>query len=165
MIALIQEGKVRWGGVSNFDVLFLERCEAVRHVDSMQPPLSLIRPQAADDIIPWCREHGTGVIVYSPMQAGLLSGAFNRARVDTLAADDWRRDGDQFQEPNLSNNLALVERLRPIADELGTSLAALAIAWTVSVPGVTGAIVGARSSGGQSHAARRQGGVRNDGGC
>ncbi len=112
----------------------------------MQPPLSLIRPHAADDVIPWCREHGTGVIVYSPMQAGLLSGAFDRARVDMLDADDWRRSSDQFQEPTLSKNLALVERLRPIADELGTSLPALSIAWTVSVPGVTGAIVGARSA-------------------
>ena len=144
MAELVDEGKVRWIGVCNFTVELLERCEAIRHVDSSQPPLSLLTRGARDDVIPWCRDHATGVIVYSPMASGLLTGAFSKERVDQLAEDDWRRRDAAFQEPRLSQSLALVDRLRPIADRLGCSLASLAVAWTLSVPGVTGAIVGAR---------------------
>jgi aryl-alcohol dehydrogenase-like predicted oxidoreductase len=144
MVELIEQGKVRWGGVSNFDTELLERCEAIRHVDSLQPPYSLIARAARTQVIPWCRDHGTGVIVYSPMQAGLLTGAFSRERVESLPPDDWRRRGHDFREPTLSRNLQLVDRLRPIAEELGTTLPALAVAWTLATPGVTGAIVGAR---------------------
>lgn len=142
---LIDEGKVRWGGVSNFDVELLERCEAVRHVDSLQPPLSLIKRGAASEVIPWCRDHGTGVIGYSPMASGLLSGRFDHDRLESLEDDDWRRQSEPFQEPQFSRTMALVDRLEPIAERLGTNLPSLAIAWTLSVPGVTGAIVGART--------------------
>jgi aryl-alcohol dehydrogenase-like predicted oxidoreductase len=144
MVELIEAGKVRWGGVSNFDVELLERCDAVRHVDSLQPPLSLLKRGAAREVIPWCAEHGTGVIVYSPMASGLLTGKFDRARLDDLDRDDWRRQAEAFQEPQFSRTLSLVERLEPIAERLGTNLPSLAVAWTLSVEGVTGAIVGGR---------------------
>ena len=141
---LIEEGKVRWAGVSNFDVERLERCERVRHVDSLQPPLSLINRAARTRVIPWCREHGTGVIAYSPMASGLLSGRFDSARVEALAADDWRRRSPEFTEPRLARNVELVDRLRPIAGDLGIDVPALAVAWVLATEGVTGAIVGAR---------------------
>jgi aryl-alcohol dehydrogenase-like predicted oxidoreductase len=145
MTRLIDEGKVRAGGVSNFDVALLERCEAVRHVDSLQPPLSLIRRQAAEQEIPWCRAHGTGVIGYSPMQSGILTDQFSAKRIESLAPDDWRRRAPDFKQPRLGRNLALRDALRPIAEQHGTSVSALSIAWTLAWPGVTGAIVGARS--------------------
>jgi aryl-alcohol dehydrogenase-like predicted oxidoreductase len=145
LAALVDEGKVRWAGVCNFDVELLERCEAIRHVDSCQPPLSLLNRVAREELIPWCGDHGTGVIVYQPMSSGLLTGAFDQARVESLAEDDWRRRTPHFQEPYLSKVLALVERLRAIAEGLGTTLPALVVAWTLHVPGVTGAIVGART--------------------
>jgi aryl-alcohol dehydrogenase-like predicted oxidoreductase len=144
MAELVREGKVRWVGVSNFDVPLLERCEPVRHVDSLQPPLSLLNRHAREEVIPWCRTNGTGVIVYSPMASGLLTGSFNRQGLDRLAPDDWRRRGPAFQEPKFSQNLAFVERLEPIAARLGTTVASVAIVWTLAVPGVTGAIVGGR---------------------
>lgn len=143
--ALIAEGKVRWGGVSNFDISLLLRCEAIRHIDSLQPPLNLLNRAACHDVVPWCEEHGVGVIVYAPMASGLLTGTFDRKRIERLPDDDWRRRAANFNEPRLSKNLALVERLQVIADRLQISLAALSVAWTLSVPGVTGAIVGARS--------------------
>ena len=92
MVELIEEGKVRWGGVSNFDVKLLDRCEAIRHVDSVQPPLSLIDRDALREVIPWAHEHGTGVIAYSPMASGLLTGRFTKDRAESLTEDDWRRD-------------------------------------------------------------------------
>jgi aryl-alcohol dehydrogenase-like predicted oxidoreductase len=141
---LVDQGKVRWIGVCNFDVELLERCEAVRHVDSLQPPLSLLSRHARDALIPWCLEHGTGVIVYSPQASGLLTGSFSRERLEQLAPDDFRHRAPPFQEPKLSQNLALVERIRPIAERLGCTVSALAVAWTLAIPGVTGAIVGAR---------------------
>jgi len=145
MTRLVDAGKVRAAGVSNFTVELLERCEAIRHVDSLQPPFSLIRRDIATDLLPWCAAHGTGVICYSPMQAGLLTDRFTATRVASLAADDWRRGAEQFQEPNLSRNLALRDALRPIAKRHGTTVSAIAVAWTLAWPGVTGAIVGARS--------------------
>jgi aryl-alcohol dehydrogenase-like predicted oxidoreductase len=144
MAQLVDEGKVRWLGVSNFSVELLARCEAVRHVDSLQPPLSLLNRHARAELIPWCAAHGTGVIVYSPMASGLLTGSFSRERLDQLAPDDFRRGAPPFQEPKFSQNLSLVERLESVAERLGTTLPALAIAWTLTAPGVTGAIVGAR---------------------
>ena len=140
------EGKVRAAGVSNFDVPLLERCERVGHVDSLQPPFSAIRREAAEELIPWCAKHGTGVIVYSPMQSGLLTDRFSAERVSRFAQDDWRRNNPEFQEPNLSPNLRLRDAMRPIAQRHGTTVAAIAVAWTRMWPGVTGAIVGARSA-------------------
>jgi len=145
MVRLIEQGKVRMGGVSNFDVPLLERCEAIRHVDSLQPPFSLIRREAAEREIPWCAEHKTGVICYSPMHSGLLTDNFTAETVRRFAEDDWRRRSPEFQEPNLSRNLALRDALRPIAQRHGTTVSAIAVAWTIAWPGVTGAIVGARS--------------------
>jgi aryl-alcohol dehydrogenase-like predicted oxidoreductase len=147
MAELVDAGKVRWIGVSNFDVDQLERCEAIRHVDSVQPPLSMVQRNALGDLIPWASARGTGVIVYSPMASGLLSGAFDRYRLEHLPSDDMRLGRPEFTEPSLSRNLALVERLRVIADELGCAVAELAIAWTLAQEGVTGAIVGARRPG------------------
>lgn len=137
LVELVDEGKVRWAGLSNFDVDQLERCEAIRHVDSLQPELSLLRPEAARDVIPWCRDHGTGVIVYSPNGSGLLTGARDRAWLDA-ASDEDRMDH------RAEAITAAVEGLRPIAQRLGLDLPALVTAWTLSVEGVTGAICGAR---------------------
>jgi len=145
MARLIDEGKVRAGGVSNFDVGLLERAERVRHVDSLQPPFSLIHRQSGGDVIPWSAAHGTGVIVYSPMQSGILTDSFSRERVARMDANDWRRRNPEFREPLLSRNLALRDALRPVASRHGISVSAVAIAWTLSWPGVSGAIVGARS--------------------
>jgi aryl-alcohol dehydrogenase-like predicted oxidoreductase len=141
MAALQDEGKTRWIGVSNFDVPLLQSCEAIRHVDSLQPPYSLVRRDIEADVLPWCGDNGTGVICYSPMQSGLLSGKFDMSRV---AADDWRHRSPYFQEPQLSQNLALVDRLRPIAARHGKTVGQLAIAWTLRHPAMTAAIVGAR---------------------
>ena len=145
MVRLLEEGKVRAAGVSNFDVPLLERCEAIRHVDSLQPPLSLIRRQAAEAEIPWCAAHKTGIIGYSPLQSGLLTDRFSEERVETMAEDDWRRRSPEFKPPRLGRNLALRDSLRPVAQRHATTVSAVAIAWTLSWPGVTGAIVGARS--------------------
>lgn len=145
MARLVEEGKVRLAGVSNFDIMLLERCEAIRHVDSLQPPFSLIRREAGARELPWCAAHGTGVIGYSPMQSGLLTDGFDASRVAAMAEDDWRRRAEEFQQPNLGRNLALRDALRPIARRYQTTVAAVAIAWALSWPGFTGAIVGARS--------------------
>lgn len=145
MLKLIEEGKVRAAGVSNFNVSLLDRCEKIRHVDSLQPPFSMINRSAAAKEIPWCAAHNTGVICYSPLQSGLLTDTFTESRVGSLATDDWRRRGAEFQQPNLGRNLALRNSLRDMADEYGTTVAAIAIAWLLAWPGVTGAIVGARS--------------------
>jgi aryl-alcohol dehydrogenase-like predicted oxidoreductase len=144
MAKLVKEGKVRAAGVSNFDTDLLERCEAIRHVDSLQPPFSLINRNAAEEEIPWCEKHRIGVICYSPMQSGLLTDSFTALRVAKMADDDWRRRASEFNEPNLSRNLALRDALRPIAERHGTSVSGVAIAWALSWQGVTGAIVGAR---------------------
>jgi aryl-alcohol dehydrogenase-like predicted oxidoreductase len=141
MARFVEQGKVRYIGVSNFDVPLLERCEAIRHVDSLQPPFSLLRRDVEAEILPFCAAHGIGVVPYSPMQSGLLSGTFDVRR---LAPSDWRNNSPYFQEPNLSRNLALVERLRPIADRHGKTVGQLAVAWVLSNPAVTSAIVGAR---------------------
>lgn len=145
LLELVDEGKVVHPGVSNFDTALLERCEALGHVASLQPPLNLIKRGARRDVIPWAAEHGTGVIAYAPMASGLLTGKYDLAALDHLAPDDWRRNSAAFQEPEVNRSLDLVERLRPIASEIGVSLVHLAIAWVLAVPGVTGAIVGARA--------------------
>ena len=145
MVRLAEAGKVRAIGVSNFNRALLERCEAVRHVDSLQPPFSPVRREVAAAEIPWCAAHGTGVINYSPMQSGLLTERFSEARLASLAEDDWRRRAPEFQQPKLGRNLALRDALRPIAEKHKVSVGAVAIAWTLAFPGVSGAIVGARS--------------------
>ena len=146
MTRLIEQGKVRAAGVSNFSVELLERCEARHHVDSLQPPFSMIKREVAGAQLPWCAAHRTGVICYSPMQSGILTDSFSSARVAALAADDWRRRGPEFKSPNLERNLALRDALIPIAAQHNTTVGAVAIAWVLTWPGVTGAIVGARSA-------------------
>src|ERR1700680_3442771 len=124
----VEAGKIRYAGVSNFDVGLLERAEKVRHVDSLQPPFSLIHRQAGADVIPWSAAHGTGAIAYSPMQSGILTDAFSRERVDRMDGNDWRRRNPEFREPLLSRNLELRDALRPIASRHGVSVSAVAIA-------------------------------------
>jgi aryl-alcohol dehydrogenase-like predicted oxidoreductase len=145
MARLVEEGKVRAAGVSNFDVALLDRCEAIRHVDSLQPPFSLIRREAVQAEIPWCTAHETGVIVYSPMQSGILTERFSAERVGRMPADDWRRKSSEFRPPRLERNLALRDAIRPIGRRLGATVEEVAIAWTLAWPGVTGAIVGGRT--------------------
>ena len=145
MEQLVEEGKARAIGVSNFDTSLLRKCEAIRHVDSLQPPLSLIRRDAATAEIPWCNAHRTGVIVYSPMQAGILTDNFSVERVKKMADDDWRKKSENFQTPRLEKNISLRDALKPIAVRHQTTVAAVALAWTLAWPAVTGAIVGARA--------------------
>ena len=146
MVQLQTEGKVRAVGVSNFDVSLLRKIEAIHHVDSLQPPFSLIRREVAAREIPWCRANQTGVIVYSPMQSGILTDTFCAERVKKMDAEDWRQRSANFQTPNLERNLALRDALIPIARRHNTTVSSIAIAWTLAWPGVTGAIVGARSA-------------------
>ena len=145
MSELVDEGKVRWLGASNFDEELLDRCEAVRHVDAIQSPLSLLARGARHTSVRWAAQHDAGAICYSPMASGLLTGAFDHARVEGLSATDWRAGSPAFQEPLLTQTLSLVERLRQIAARLAVSVPELVVAWVVAQPGVTGAIVGARS--------------------
>ena len=139
------EGKIRAAGLSNHNVAQLTAAEALGHVDSLQPQFSLIHRDAAAELIPWCAGHGTGVIVYSPMGAGLLTGAFTPERAANLGQGDWRSRSGDFTGDGLTRNLALVDGLRPVAERLGVSTGAVAVAWTLAFPGVSGAIVGARS--------------------
>jgi len=141
----VEEGKVRAIGVSNFDAALLDRCEAIRHVDSLQPPFSMINRTAARRELPWCAGHESGVIVYSPMQSGLLTESFTADRLASLAEDDWRRRSPDFQSPHLGRNLRLRDALRPVAARHRASVSAIAIAWILAWLGVTGAIVGART--------------------
>jgi aryl-alcohol dehydrogenase-like predicted oxidoreductase len=143
---LREEGKVRWIGVSNFDVAQLERARRVAPVTSLQPPYSAIHREIERDVLPWCAAHGVGVIVYSPMQAGLLTGAMTRERAAAFPRDDWRKRSADFREPRLTRNLALQELFREIGARHGTTAGAAAVAWTLRRPEVTGAIVGARSA-------------------
>ncbi len=147
MADLVQQGKVRWAGVSNFSVELLERCEPILHVDSLQPPFNAVQREAGAGLLPWCERNGTGVIVYSPMMSGLLTERFSAERAANLDPSDWRHGmPGVFAEPALSRNLALRDAMAPIAAAHGTSVAAVAVAWTLAWPGVTGAIVGARNA-------------------
>jgi aryl-alcohol dehydrogenase-like predicted oxidoreductase len=145
MLRLVEEGKVRWGGVCNFDVSLLARCAARGVVASLQPPLSLIRRKVAAAELPWCQAHGVGVIAYSPMQSGLLTDRFSAERLAALPPGDYRHRGSEFTPPRFEANLALRDGLRPIAAKHGVSVGEIAIAWVLAWPAVTGAIVGARS--------------------
>jgi aryl-alcohol dehydrogenase-like predicted oxidoreductase len=143
---LKRQGKVRWIGVSNFNAAQLKRAQAIAPVTSLQPPYSLIHREVEPETLPYCRQEGIGVIVYSPMASGLLTGAMTRERAAKLPQDDWRRANPNFNEPKLSRNLALAERLREIGKRHGRSPGEVAIAWTLRNPAVTGAIVGARNA-------------------
>lgn len=143
---LKREGKVRWIGVSNFSVQQLHRAAAIAPITSLQPPYSLIHRDVDAELLPYCRREGIGVIVYSPMASGLLTGAMTRERIAKLPKDDWRRGHPDFTEPNLSRNLALVDRLKQIGQRHGRSAGEVAVAWTLHNPAVTGAIVGARNA-------------------
>jgi aryl-alcohol dehydrogenase-like predicted oxidoreductase len=146
MLAKLQtEGKVRWIGVSNFDVQQMQRAQAIAPLTSLQPPYSLLRREIEADILPYCQQVQIGVIVYSPMYSGLLTGAMTRERAANLPDNDWRERDPEFLEPKLSQNLVLVDRLASIGARYGRSVGEVAIAWTLNHPAVTGAIVGARS--------------------
>jgi aryl-alcohol dehydrogenase-like predicted oxidoreductase len=145
LLDLKNEGKVRAVGLSNHDAAQLEAAERVGHVDTLQPPFSAIRREVAAAELPWCRARDTGVIVYSPMQAGLLSGHFSTERARSLPKDDWRSRSGEFAGDKLARNLKLADAFKPIAERHSTTVAAIAVAWTLAWPGVTAAIVGARS--------------------
>lgn len=142
---LREEGKVRHIGVSNFNVEQMERIQAIAPIASLQPPYSLLKREVERDILPYCRKHQIGVIVYSPMASGLLTGAMTLERVANFPKDDWRRNNPEYREPRLLRNLALAELLREIGARHGRSAGEVAIAWTLRHPAVTGAIVGGRN--------------------
>jgi aryl-alcohol dehydrogenase-like predicted oxidoreductase len=146
MEQLEQEGKVRAIAVSNFDVSLLRKIDALKHVQSLQPPFSLVRRDVAATEIPWCNANRTGVIAYSPMQAGLLTDTFSIEKLRNLPDDDWRKSAPYFQTPRVEKNIALRDALKPIAERHKTKVAAVALAWVLAWPGMTGAIVGARSA-------------------
>jgi aryl-alcohol dehydrogenase-like predicted oxidoreductase len=147
MLANLQrQGKVRWIGVSNFNVEQLRRAQAIARVTSLQPRYSLVHREIEDQVLPSCLREGIGVIVYSPMASGLLTGAMTRERAAQLPQDDWRKNHPDFTEPQLSRNLALVDRLVEIGKAHNRSAGEVAIAWTLHNPAVTGAIVGARTA-------------------
>jgi aryl-alcohol dehydrogenase-like predicted oxidoreductase len=145
MASLKKEGKVRWIGVSNFNVEQLKRAEKIAPVTSLQPPYNLIRRQIESEILPYCEKQNIGVIPYSPMASGLLTGAMTKERAAALPPDDFRSRSLEFQEPRLSKNIALVERLRQVGQRHEKSPAEVAIAWTLRNPVITGTIVGGRN--------------------
>lgn len=144
LLDLKREGKVLHVGLSNHDVPQLEAAERLGHVETLQPPFSMIRRDVGAEILPWCAGHGTGTIVYSPMQAGLLTGSFTVERAAKLPDSDWRKRDAQFTGEKLKQNLALVEQLRPIGEKHNTSVGSVALAWALAWPGLTATIVGAR---------------------
>jgi aryl-alcohol dehydrogenase-like predicted oxidoreductase len=146
LLDLKKEGMVRAVGLSNHNAKQLEAAEKLGHVDTLQPPFSAIRRGAAAAELPWCEAHRTGVIVYSPMQSGLLTGSFSEQRVASLPANDWRSRNADFQGAALRQNLRVAEAMRGVAGRRRTTTGAVAVAWTLAWPGVTGAIVGARSA-------------------
>jgi aryl-alcohol dehydrogenase-like predicted oxidoreductase len=145
LAALQKEGKVRWIGVSNFSVEELQKVQGVARITSLQPPYSLLKREVESAQLPWCLREKVGVIVYAPMASGRLTGTLTRERMAALPKEDWRTKNPEFQEPNLSKNLALVEKLRAIGSKHGRSPGEVAISWTLRNPAVTGAIVGARN--------------------
>jgi aryl-alcohol dehydrogenase-like predicted oxidoreductase len=141
---LIEEGKVRYGGVSNFNVTQMARAQAIAPITSLQPPYSMVDRAVEDKALPFCEEHGIGVVAYSPMQCGLLTGAFSAERLAALDPEDWRRKDRHFREPAFSRILGYVDQLKSIADRSGHTVAQLALAWVLRRSEVTSAIVGAR---------------------
>ena len=146
MAQLQKEGKIRWIGVSNFDVEELRRAQKIAPITSLQPPYSLVRREVEQELLPYCRSNEIGVIVYSPMASGLLTGAMTRERAASLPDSDWRSRDVEFKEPRVSQNLALVERLREVGERVQRPPGQVAIAWVLRNPAVTGAIVGARNA-------------------
>lgn len=146
LAALQKEGKVRWIGVSNFDVAQIQRAEKIAPVTSLQPPYSLLRRKIESEILPYCQKQDIGVISYAPMTSGLLTGAMTRERAAALPPDDFRSRNAEFREPRLSKNLELVERLRQIGARHGRGPGEVAIAWVLWHPAITAAIVGARNA-------------------
>jgi aryl-alcohol dehydrogenase-like predicted oxidoreductase len=146
MRRLVDEGKIRAAGVSNFDRDLLERCESVGHVDSLQLPFSMIARESAAGLIQWCAANQTGVLAYSPMQIGLLTDTFELATLDAMHRDDWRRRHPEFQSPRLERNLDLRDRLGPLATKHQTTVSAIAVAWVLAWKEVSGAIVGASTA-------------------
>lgn len=144
MARLQQEGKVRWIGVSNFNVAQMKRAQSIAPITSLQPPYSLLARQTEMEILPFAKENNIGVIVYSPMRAGLLTGKMTKERAQSLPQDDWRSRDKDFQEPKLSQNLKLVELLSAIGQMHGRTPGEVALAWTLYNPAVTAAIVGLR---------------------
>ena len=143
----VKAGKVRYAGVSNFTPDQMKRLEPIHPITSLQPPYSMLRRGIENEILPFCGAHGIGVICYSPLQMGLLTGTFSRERVAGLPPDDLRGRNEYFSEPALTRNLKLVDRLRPIASRNGRTVGELALAWVLSHPEVTGVIVGGRRPG------------------
>ncbi len=146
MSKLRDEGKVRWIGVSNFNVSQMERAAKIAPITSLQPPYSLVERKIEAEILPYCEQNNVGVIAYSPMGSGLLTGAMTLERARNLPADDWRSRSDNFREPRLLRHLQLVDILKAIGEQHGRTTGEVAIAWTLRLPVVTGAIVGARSA-------------------
>jgi len=146
LATLQKEGKVRWIGVSNFSREELQIAQLSAPITSLQPPYSLIRRDAEKEVFPFCRDQRVGVIVYSPMGAGLLTGAMTQERAANLAPDDWRSKNPEFQEPKLSQNLELAARVKNVAERRGVPSGAVAAAWTLNNPAVTGAIIGVRNA-------------------
>jgi aryl-alcohol dehydrogenase-like predicted oxidoreductase len=144
---LKEQGLVRHIGVSNFDVGQLRRIQQIAPVETIQPPYSLIAREVEDEILPFAKREAIGAVVYSPMGSGLLTGAMTRARIAGLPDDDWRKRSAHFQDPQLSRHLALVERLKTVAERVGTTPGAVAVAWTLTNPAVDAAIVGFRRPG------------------
>jgi len=142
---LQKEGKIRWIGVSNFNVAQMQRVQAIAPITSLQPPYSMLRPAIEAEILPFCQANGIGVINYSPMVSGLLTGRMSAERVAAMPADDWRRKSVEFNEPRLSRNLRLVELLREIGSAHNVEPGVVAVAWTLHPPAITAAIVGGRS--------------------
>ena len=146
MNELKKEGKVRWVGVSNFDVEQMKRVARISPITSDQPPYSMIRRAIEVEVLPYCEKNGIGVISYAPMASGLLTGAMTRERAAALPPDDFRSRNPEFKEPRLSKNIALVERLRKVGARRGRGPGEVAIAWVLGHSGITGAIVGARNA-------------------
>jgi aryl-alcohol dehydrogenase-like predicted oxidoreductase len=144
MAALQREGKVRNIGVSNFNVAQMKRAQAIAPITSLQPRYSLVHREIEEEILPFVAQEGIGVIAYSPMASGLLTGAMTTERIAAMPADDWRKRHSDFREPQLSRNLKLVRLLRAIGNQHGRSPGEVAVAWVLRDPTVTGAIVGAR---------------------
>ena len=144
LVELKESGLVRHIGVSNFDVEQLRRARAIAPVETLQPPYSLVNRGVEEEILPFAEREGIGVIVYSPMASGMLTGKMTRERIEGLPDDDWRRRSERFREPELSRNLELVERLRRVGERHGVTPGAVAVAWTLRNPAVDGAITGFR---------------------